>query len=211
MFCSLDGRTEQDPFVAMGEAGFNAVRVEIYWNSCSTVTSHFNNSGDVASREVNSLLDSGCIDIAVMTAASGKEQHMKVVLTINMGAAIPLAWQSFNCTHMLVAIDGEVRRHLDPFLQVGIQPDAIFLEIEGSAGFLFSVTTNGAEPNRGVNSPATSAGQLKEELCGILPTGHSDAYAQLADYYKQQILSCQEALEGSGFHPDLTCFGLHSQ
>ena len=133
----------------------------------------FNNSGDVLTREMNSLLDIGCIDVAVYTAALAVERSMKVVLTINLGADIPVAYQQYNYSQMLTVIDAEVRRQLDPFLQAGIQPDIILFENEQSAGFLYTITLpNGDSYDRGTGTNAqVSAAQLQQELCGQLPTG----------------------------------------
>ena len=212
-FYAGDGVTIQDPFDALAEAGLNAVRVETYRNLSSQPTTAFNNSGAVLNRELNSLLDIGNIDIAVLTAGLAKERNMKVVLTINMGADIPTAWQQFNYSQMLGAIDGEVRRQLVPFLQARIQPDIILFENENSVGFLYTVTLpDGEEYDRGTGSSASvSATQLEQELCGILPTGHNNFYPQIAGYYKQQILSCQDAISEAGFDPASTRYGLHSQ
>ena len=115
-FYAADEYTVQDPFDTMRDAGLNALRIETYWNTCSTSTVAFNNSRNVLDREMHSLLDAGCIDIAVMTAALGKERNMTIVLTINTGTEIPTQWQSYNYTQMLSAIDKEVRRQLTPFV-----------------------------------------------------------------------------------------------
>lgn len=45
----------------------------------------------------------------------------------------------------------------------------------------------------------------------FLHAGHSNSYPQLAGYYKQEILSCQSAIQEAGFDSDLTRYGLHSQ
>lgn len=209
-FYAQDGQIILDPFDAMGEAGFNVVRVTTSYNTSSTPTI-FNNTGDVLERERNFGLDKGNTDIAVKTAGLAKERNMRVVHTINMGADIPSAWQQYNYSQMLVAIDGEVKRQLVPFLQAGIQPDIILFETEGSAGFLFRESLpNHEDHDRGVQDASVLSAQLKRELCGQLPTGHVNSYPQLAGYYKQEVLSCGDAIQQAGFDPALTRYGLHS-
>lgn len=212
-FYAEDAQTPLDSIDALQEAGFNAIRIETNRNMSSSPTTSFNNSGNVLYRELNSLLDIGNIDIAVLTAGLAKERNMNVVLTLNMGADIPPAWQQYNYSQMLGAIDGEVRRQLVPFLQAGVQPDIILFENENSVGFLYTVTLpNGEEYDRGTGTNAqVSADQLRQELCGILPTGHTNSYPQIAGYYKQEILSCQDAILKAGFDSALTRYGLHSQ
>lgn len=103
---------------------------------------------------------------------------MKVVHTINMGPVIPSAWQQYDYSQMLVAIDGEVRRQLMPFLRAGIQPDIILFETEGSAGFLFRESlADEQEHDRGVQDASVSPDKLKQELCGQSPTGHINSYS----------------------------------
>lgn len=211
-FYAQDAQTVLNPFDAMKEAGFNAARVTTSQNMSSTPTGSFNNT-DVLHRERNFGLDSGNIGIRVLTAGLAKERTMKVVLTINMGSDIPSAWQQYNYSQMLVAIDGEVRRQLVPFLEAGIQPDIILFETEGSAGFLFTESVPDSEDHmhdRGVQDASVSSAKLKQELCGQLPTGHINSYPQLAGYYKQEVLSCRDAMQQAGFDPDFTRHGLLS-
>ena len=209
-FYAQDGQIVLDPFDAMSEAGFNVVRVTTSHNTSSTPTV-FNNTGDVLERERNFGLDQGNIDIAVKTAGLAKERNMRIVHTINLGADIPSAWQQYNYSQMLVAIDGEVKRQLVPFLRAGIQPDIILFETEGSSGFLFRETLpNHEDHDRGVQDASVSSAGLKQELCGQLPTGHVNSYPQLAGYYKQEVLSCRAAIQQADFDPALTRYGLHS-
>ena len=82
------------------------MRVETFWNTCTTATVSFNNSGNVLAREwYGDLLppaaDAGCIDIPVYTVALAKDRNMKIVLEINLGAEIPVAWLGFNYTGTL--------------------------------------------------------------------------------------------------------------
>lgn len=182
VFYDADGVTVKDPFDVMESAGFNAVRVETFIDSCTGPSPPFNNSGDVLFRELNYLLDSGCIDTQVKTAQLAKSRNMKVILTVNLGIAIPTPWLHFNYTQMLQAVDVEVRRQITPFLQAGIQPDIVLLENEGTAGLLFSITLpNGQNYSRGAgDNPTVPAAQLYQETCGLLPSGYFSVYPQLA-------------------------------
>lgn len=194
MFYDFDGETVKDPFDVMESAGLNAVRVETFIDTCTGPSLPFNNSGDVLSRELNYLLDTGCIDIQVMAAELGKARNMKIILTVNFGTPIPAAWLHFNYTQMLQAIDVEVRRQVSPFLQAGIQPDIVLLENEGTAGFLFNVTLdNGDTYARGAgNNPAISEAQLQQETCGQLPTGYFGKVLLLLPYpcFSSNTLTC---------------------
>lgn len=210
-FYAQDTQTVRNPFDAIEEAGVNAARVTTSQKLNSTPTESFNNTGDVLNRERNFGLDSGNIDIRVLTAGLVKERGMKLVHTINMPPKIPSAWQQYNYSQMLVAIGGEVRRQLVPFLQAGIQPDILLFETEGSAGFLFTERLpDGEDHDRGVRDASVSSAKLKQECCGQLPTGHINSYPQLAGYYKQEVLSCRDAMQQAGFDPDMTRYGLHS-
>ena len=210
-FYAQNAHTVLNPFDAFEEAGLNAARVTTGQDISSTPTGSFNNTGDVLHRERNFGLDHGGLDIPVLTAGLAKERNMKVVHTINMGPVIPSAWQQYDYSQMLVAIDGEVRRQLMPFLRAGIQPDIILFETEGSAGFLFRESlADEQEHDRGVQDASVSPDKLKQELCGQSPTGHINSYPQLAGYYKQEVLSCRDAMQQAGFDPDLTRYGLHS-
>ncbi len=211
-FYAADGTVLQDPFEAMQQAGLNAVRVESFITDCVGPSPAFDNSGDVESREMNSQLDGGCLDIQVQTAQIAKEHNMKVVLTLNMGFDIPVAWQGFNYAQMLGAIDGEVRRQLAPFLQANIVPDIILLENEGTDGILYNITLpTGESYARGTgNNPNVSATQLQREVCGQLPTGNMASYPQLAGYYKQEVTTARDAIRRAGFDDSTTRFGLHS-
>ena len=222
VFYDADGVTVKDPFDVMESAGFNAVRVETFINSCTGPSPPFNNSGNFLFRELNYLLDVGCIDVQVNTAQLAKSRNMKVILTVNLGTAIPAPWLDFNYTQMLQAIDVEVRRQITPFVQAGIQPDIVLLENEGTAGLLFSITLpNGQSYSRGAGgNPSVPAAQLYQETCGLLPSGYFSVYPQLAGtsttftfnlyvqvkklltpgwkyagYYKQEILSISSALQ----------------
>lgn len=212
-YYATDGVTVQNPMDALAQAGFNAVRVQTQRNMSSSPTVAYNNSGNVLQRELRSTFDVGGIDVEVLTAGLAKERNMKVELTINMGSDIPPAWQQYNYTEMLSAIDGEVRRQLSPFLQAGIQPDIILFETENSVGLLYNVILpNGEVYARGTgNNKNISAEQVRQERCGLIPTGSYSSYPQLAGYYKQEINSCNQALSDSGFDPSLTRYGLHSQ
>lgn len=212
-YYASDGQTVQRPIDALTAAGFNAIRVQTSRRSSSDPTSSFDNSGNFINREMNFLLDFGNIDISVLTAGLAKERGMKVQLTINMGADIPPEWQQYNYQDMLGAITGEVQRQLQPFLQAGIQPDIILFETEDSVGLLYKTTLpNGETHTRGTGgNPSVSAEQVRQELCGAVPTGHYLSYPQLAGYYKQEIIACNEAIASFGFDPALTRYGLHSQ
>lgn len=98
-----------------------------------------------------------------------------------------------------------------PFFKQGYQPDIILFENENSVGFLYTVTLpNGEQYDRSTGmNPNVSANQLRQELCGILPTGHISSYPQIAGYYKQEVLSCSDAISKAGFDPALTRYGLH--
>ena len=78
-------------------------------------------------------------------------------------------------SEMLAAIDKEVRRQINPFLEAGIQPDVILFENEASVGLLYNVTLPSGEMySRGTgNNPYVSAYDLEQELCGHRPTGKS--------------------------------------
>ena len=74
---------------------------------------------------------------------------------------------------VLIAIDIEVRRQVQPFLSAGIQPDIILLETQGTSGMLFDITLpNGQTHSRGDADGLVSQQQLQMEVCGQLPTGH---------------------------------------
>lgn len=185
VFYDADGVTVKDPLDVMESAGFNAVRVETFIDSCTGPNPPFDNSGNVLFRELNYLLDSGCIDVQVKTAQLAKSRNMKVILTVNLGTAIPTPWLHLNYTQMLQAIDVEVRRQIIPFVQAGIQPDSydiVLLENEGTAGLLFSITLpNGQSYSRGAgDNPTVPAAQLYQETCGLLPSGYFSVYPQLA-------------------------------
>ena len=71
---------------------------------------------------------------------------------------------------------------------------------------------NGSRHDRGVvDTSAVLNGQLRQELCGLLPTGHTNSFPQLAGYYKQEVLTCQDVIQKAGLQSKFTRFGLHSQ
>ena len=210
-FFDFDGNTLKDPFSVMQDAGVNAARVEAFTTSTLGACPPFDEN-NVLNRELNFELDDACLVTQVTSAQIAQNHNMKVVLTLNMGFDIPVAWQDYNYIQMLGAIDGEVLRQLTPFLQAGIQPDIVLLENEGTDGILYNVVLPSGETYaRGTGGDANvSALQVQREQCGQLPTGNMASYPQLAGYYKQEILSARRAIQQAGFDNTRTRFGLHS-
>ena len=207
-FYDFDGTTEKDPFITLGDAGVNAVRVEGMRGQCLGPT-NFVNNGSTLGEELTFTLDWGCLDIQVQTAQRGVEQGMRVVLTINQGFNIPEGMESYSYNQMVGEVQKETKRQLQPFLDANIVPDVILFENEGSDGFLFKDTTTGHV--RGHKDGKVSKEQLDKELCGLVPTGIFDsAYAQYAGYLKAEVAACNEIIKSAGFDTDAVRYGLHS-
>lgn len=196
IFYDFDKVTVKPPIEVMHAAGFNAVRVETSLGQCIGPDLEFDNSGDVLGREMNYLLDFGCISTQVAVAVMAKARNMKIILTVNFGPDIPTAWYDYTYVQMLQAIDVEVRRQIAPFLQAGVQPDIVLLENEGSAGFLYNIVLpDGTTYARGSGGSGIPNSQVQQEVSGQLPTGAIQSYPQLAGYYKQEIISLTAAIQ----------------
>jgi len=208
VFYNFDGKTVKDPVQTLGDAGVNAFRLVTSRGQCLG-PSHFVNNGSTLGDELLFELDWGCIDLQVKMAQRARAPGLKrFQLTINQGFAIPKELESFNYAHMVDNIKSEAKRQLQPFLDVGIVPDIILLENEGTDGFLMIEESTGHY--RGFNDGKESADKVNQELCGHIPTGKMNSYPQYSGYLKTEINACNEAISAAGFLTDTTRYGLHS-
>ena len=207
VFYDFDGKTVKDPFETLSDAGVNAVRIEGSRGQCLGPTQFINN-GSTLGEELTFSLDWGCLDIQVKTAQRGTAQGMRVVLTINQGFNIPDGMEKFTYEQMVVEIQKETKRQLQPFLDARIVPDVILFENEGTDGFLFNDTATGH--TRGHDDGKVSKAQLDQELCGIIPTGNLDSFPQYAGYLKAEVKACNEAITTAGLSNAIVRYGLHS-
>ena len=211
VFYSFDGVTVADPFKMMGDAGLNAIRIET-WRGQSYGPTNFTNQDDlpkILGDELAFTLGSGGIDIGVKTVQRCIAQGMKVVHTINQNYTIPRALESLNYTEMIAEIQKETKRQLQPFLDAGIVPDVILLENEGSYGFLLKEESTGRTRGCG-DADCGSAAKIDAELCGQIPTGSMASYAQVAGYWKAEIIAANEAIATAGLPTNKVRYGLHS-
>ena len=207
IFYDYDGKTEKDPIKTLGDAGLNAFRVETFPRQCLGPTV-FDNAHDPIGQELLFQLDFGCIDLKVKAAQQAIALGMKFQLTINQGDTIPTEWEKYTYHEMLLAVQKETKRQLQPFLNAKIVPDIILLENEGTSGFLF--TENSTGHVRGVGNSKTSASTTDKELCGQLPHGNLASYPLLAGFYKGEVQACNEAIKAAGFSTAAIRYGLHS-
>ncbi|MCJ1419729.1 hypothetical protein MMC32_006085 [Xylographa parallela] len=207
IFYDFDGVTVKDPIKTLGDAGINGIRVEAQAGQCLGPTT-FSRSGNLLGEELLFELDFGCIDIQVQTAQRAAAEGMRFQLTINQGLTIPTAWESYNYEEMLVAVQNETKRQLQPFLDAKLVPDIILFENEGTDGFLMTENTTGHV--RGNDDGKASAATVELELCGHIPTGNMASYPQLAGYYKGEVEACNAAISAAGFSPAAVRYGLHS-
>ena len=133
---------------------------------------------------------------------------MKVVLTINQGFDIPDGMENYSYEQMVGAVQDEAKRQLQPFLDAKIVPDVILFENEGSDGFLFNETATGH--TRGSNDGKANADKVDKEMCGEIPTGNMNSFAQYSGYLKAEVIACNETITAAGFSPAKTRYGLHS-
>jgi len=198
----------KDPVQTLGDAGVNAFRLETSRGQCLG-PSHFVNNGSTLGEELLFELDWGCIDLQVKMAQRARAAGLKrFQLTINQGFPIPKELESFNYAQMIDNIKTEAKRQLQPFLDVGIVPDIILMENEGTDGFL--MIEESTNHTRGFNDGKASAEKLNQELCGLIPTGKMNSYPQYSGYVKAEINACNEAISAAGFPTDTTRYGLHS-
>lgn len=208
IFYDFDGKTAKDPVKTFGDAGLNAFRLETFRGQCLG-PSHFVNNDTTLSDELLFKLDWGCIDLQVKVAQRAISAGMKrFELEINQGFTIPKELESLNYEQMVDNIKTEAKRQLQPFLAVGIVPDVILFENEGTDGFLFTEESTGHD--RGLDDGKVSKDKLNLELCGQIPTGKMDSYPQYAGYLKAEIDACNEAITAAGYSPKTTRYGLHS-
>ena len=207
VFYDFDGTTVKDPFKTLGDVGVNALRIEGSRGQCLG-PSQFINNGSTLGEELTFTLDWGCLDVQVKTAQRGVAEGMRVVLTINQGFDIPEGMEEFSYEQMVVEVQKETKRQLQPFLDVSIVPDVILFENEGSDGFLFNDTTTGH--TRGHDDGKVSKAQLDQELCGKIPTGNLDSFPQYAGYLKAEVMACNEAISTAGLSNASVRYGLHS-
>ena len=206
-FFDYDETTLKDPIKTLADAGVNAVRVEATRGQCLGPTK-FDNNATTRGAELTFTLDWGCIDVQVQTAQRAMATGMRIVLTINQGLNIPAELESLSYSQMIDNIQAETKRQLQPFLAAKIVPHIIFLENEGSDGFLFIEASTGH--SRGTNDGKVSPATVDKELCGQIPTGNMASYPQLAGYYKAEILAAQAAITAAGYSTETVRFGLHS-
>lgn len=208
VFYDYDGVTVKDPFKTLGDAGVNAVRIEGQRGQCYTPSKFVNNASTLG-EELLFALDWGCYDTQVQAAQRGVAQGMRVVLTINQGFDIPAGMESYSYEQMVGEVQAEAKRQLQPLLEVGIVPDVILFENEGTDGFLFNETATGH--TRGASdSHAPAKATLDKEKCGIIPTGNMASYPQYTGYLKAEVMACNEAISAAGFPLDVVRYGLHS-
>ncbi|MCJ1430935.1 hypothetical protein MMC27_000285 [Xylographa pallens] len=207
IFYDFDGVTVKDPIKTLGDAGINGIRVETKPGQCLGPTT-FPRSGNLLGEELLFELDFGCIDIQVQTAQQAVAEGMRFELTINQGLTIPTAWEGYSYEEMLVAVQNETKRQLQPFLDAKLVPDIVLFENEGSDGFLMTENTTGHV--RGNNDGKASAATVDLELCGHIPTGNLASYPQLAGFYKAEVEACTTAISAAGFSTAAVRYGLHS-
>lgn len=207
VFYDFDNTIVKDPIQTLADAGVNAFRVEGGAGQCLGPTV-FNNTAATLGDELTFTLDWGCIDIQVKTAQQATALGMRFVLTINQGQTIPAAWESYNYTQFVAAVQTEAQRQLQPFLDAKLVPDIILLENEGSGGFLMKESTTGHI--RCGNDSKVSASTTQQEHCGQIPSGNMASYPQLAGLYKAEIAACTAAITAAGLSPSTVRYGLHS-
>lgn len=208
VFYDYDGTTVKDPFKTLGDAGVNAVRVEGQRGQCLGPT-QFVNNGSTLGEELLFQLDWGCLHTQVQAAQRGVAQGMRVIFTINQGFDIPAGMESYSYEQMVGEVQAEAKRQLQPLLAVGIVPDVILFENEGSDGFLFNDTTTGHARGASDGHQANTA-TLDKERCGIIPTGNMASYPQYTGYLKAEVMACNEAITAAGYPLDAVRYGLHS-
>ena len=205
-YYDIAGTAKADPLKTLAGTGMNAVRVgPIERGQCVGPTdfSKLNNAKTLP-QELNFELDFGCIDVQVQLAQRALAMNMRIVLTLNQGLKIPKALEGLGYADMVLEVQKEAKRQLQPFLDAKIVPDIILLENEGTDGILFKEESTGRA--RGVGKSP----DLDNELCGQKPTGNMASFAQLAGYYKAEILAAKDAIKASGLSAANTRFGLHS-
>lgn len=205
-YYDITGTTKADPLKTLAGTGMNAVRVgAIERGQCAGPTdfSKLNNASTLR-QELNFELDFGCIDAQVKLSQRAIDLKMKIVLTLNQGVKIPKELEGLGYADMVTEVQKETKRQLQPFLDAGIVPDIILLENEGTDGFLFKEEST--NHTRGVDKSP----DLDKELCGQKPTGNIASFAQMAGYYKAEILAARDAIKASGLSGAATRFGLHS-
>ena len=129
-------------------------------------------------------------------------------LTINQGFPVPPELQYYTYPQMIENIKEVAKYQLQPFLDVGIVPDVILFENEGTDGFLMVEESTGHI--RGLNDGNATTAKVNKELCGGIPTGNMASYPQYAGYIKAEINACNEAIIAAGFPIDTMRYGLHS-
>lgn len=210
IFTDFSNVNKIDPVEFGASYGMNAVRLATTMGQCLG-PSRLDNSPGWPEREKLFTLDLGCIDLQVRLAQRAKAVDAKVVHAINMGSPIPTAWLRYSYPQMLAALAKETSRHIQPFLDAGVQPDVVLFGTEETDGILKTeLLPNGYTHERGILDQYTSWETYERELCGQIPTGSTAAWPQLAGYYKQMAATISARLTAAGMDPTLTRYGLHS-
>lgn len=116
--------------------------------------------------------------------------------------------ESYSYEEMIEDVKKEAKRQLQPFLDVGIVPDIILFENEGTDGFLYMEESTGHI--RGIKDGKAPDSKVDAERCGKYPTGKMDSYPQYSGYLKAEINACNEAIKAAGFSTGAVRYGLHS-
>ena len=208
VFYDYDGKTVKDPVKTLGDAGLNAIRLQTGRGNCLGPT-HFVNGPDTLSKELLFTNDFGCIDLQVELAQRSRAAGMRrFQLTINQGFNISKDMEAYSYEEMVDDVRKETKRQIQPFLDVGIVPDIILFENEGTDGFLYMEESTGHI--RGTKDGKAPDSKVDAELCGKYPTGKMNSYPQYSGYLKAEMNACNEAIEAAGFSTDAVRYGLHS-